>query len=118
MQNTQKGQTSTGCEGTKMEVKLRAASERYEIYDTKVGNVTSSLTFLKPGQETRGHSHPHEETYFFISGNGILRIDGEARPVHPKESVVIPADKFHQVMNGHNDTLVFLCVWQEQEDSK
>ena len=54
-------------------------NETYVLKDNKtLNNLVLSSTELKPGQQTRGHTHPgQEEVYYFIAGNGIMEINDE-----------------------------------------
>lgn len=95
-----------------MKAKLRIKDDRYEIYDVKLNGVICSMTFLEPEQETRGHSHPHEELYIFGSGTGLIDIDGERQIARPKMIIKILPGQFHRVINQNNQTLVFTCIWR------
>ena len=89
-------------------------NETYVLKDNKtLNNLVLSSTDLKPGQSTRGHSHPgQEEVYYFISGTGEMEIDNERFYVQGGTVVLIPDGAFHRVHNGSkNNTLYFVCVF-------
>ena len=53
-------------------------------------NLTLSKTFLKPGQETNGHSHENqEEIYFFVEGNATMIVGEEEFDANPEDVFII-----------------------------
>lgn len=66
---------------------------------------------LYPGRRTEAHRHPGtEEIYYFLSGRGRMRIEGEEDGVGPGDAVLIPPGLLHQAENSGTEPLVFLCV--------
>ncbi|MBA3746343.1 MAG: cupin domain-containing protein [Solirubrobacterales bacterium] len=62
------------------------------------------------GGVTDAHYHPvAEELYFFQSGRGRLRIDGEQRDVRAGECAVISPGVIHQLVNTGDEPLRLLC---------
>ena len=89
-------------------------NETYVLKDNKtLNNLVLSSTDLKPGQSTRGHSHPgQEEVYYFVSGTGEMELDGERFTVQGSDVVLIPDGAFHRVHNTQKySTLYFVCVF-------
>lgn len=89
-------------------------NETYLLKDNKaLKNLVLSSTELKPGQQTRGHSHPgQEEVYYFVSGKGAMQIDNELFEANAGDVFLIPDGAFHKVFNGSTtDTLYFVCVF-------
>lgn len=89
-------------------------NETYLLKDNKtLNNLVLSSTDLKPGQSTRGHSHPgQEEVYYFISGTGIMELGDEKFNVQGSDVVLIPDGVFHRVHNTQkHSTLYFVCVF-------
>lgn len=89
-------------------------NETYVLKDNKtLNNLVLSSTDLKPGQSTRGHSHPgQEEVYYFVSGIGEMQIDDNKFNVQGGDVVLIPDGAFHKVFNGSlKDPLYFVCVF-------
>lgn len=82
-------------------------------------NLTVSKTILKPGQETRGHSHDEqEEVYFFIQGEGQMILGEEKLDVQEGSLVLIEKGKFHKVINKSNAfPFVFICVFEKYDRS-
>lgn len=65
---------------------------------------------LQPGSETAEHYHPiSEELYYFVSGEGRMRLDGDEAPVAAGDCVVIPPGTPHKLWNTGTTPLVLLC---------
>ena len=65
---------------------------------------------VPPGGATMAHYHPvSEELYFFTSGAGRLRLDGEEREVRPGDCAVIAPGTEHKLFNTGQEPLVLLC---------
>jgi mannose-6-phosphate isomerase-like protein (cupin superfamily) len=89
-------------------------NETYVLKDNKtLKNLVLSSTMLKPGQQTRGHSHPgQEEVYHFVSGKGTIQIDDQMTIIGPGDIFLIPDGAFHKVFNISTDEpLYFVCVF-------
>lgn len=95
-------------------------SDVYTLEDNNLlENLTISKTTLKPGQETRGHSHDEqEEVYFFINGEGEMILGDDKFNVQEGSLVLIPKGKFHKVINRSNAfPLMFICVFEKYDRS-
>ncbi len=67
---------------------------------------------IEPGGATDPHDHADHEMFVFISGTGILTVDGEERQVGPEVTALLPAGSSHYVRNPSATTrLVFLSVY-------
>jgi mannose-6-phosphate isomerase-like protein (cupin superfamily) len=67
---------------------------------------------VEPGGTTDPHDHADHEMFVFLSGSGILTVDGEERPVGPEVAALLPAGSRHYVHNPSTTTrLVFLSVY-------
>ena len=89
-------------------------NETYVLKDNKfLKNLVLSSTNLKPGQSTRGHTHPgQEEVYHFVSGVGSIQIDNDLYDVSAGDVFLIPDGAFHKVFNGsESENLYFVCVF-------
>src|SRR5438132_1011021 len=63
---------------------------------------------LSAAATTQRHYHARtEEIYFILDGEGVLEVDGEHRPVHPGDAVLIPPGARHQITASA--ALRFLC---------
>ncbi len=89
-------------------------NETYVLKDNKtLNNLVLSSTDLKPGQSTRGHSHPgQEEVYYFVGGSGEMEVGEDRFQVQTGDVILIPDGAFHRVHNRRTDsTLYFVCVF-------
>jgi mannose-6-phosphate isomerase-like protein (cupin superfamily) len=65
---------------------------------------------VPPGGATDEHYHRvSEELYFFTSGTGRIRVDGEEREVGPGDCVVLAPGMRHKLFAGPDAPLVLLC---------
>ncbi len=71
------------------------------------GKATLGVRFvvweLLPGAAEGDHTHEdddnYEETYYFLSGKGVIRIEGEEFPVGPGDAYLVPAGVDHGLRN-------------------
>ena len=61
------------------------------------------------GGEVFPHSHPTHEFYFVMTGEGIMTVDGEERPVKASDLVYIPPDKVHSLRPTGNEKIHCFC---------
>ena len=65
---------------------------------------------VPPEGTTDEHYHEvSEEIYFFTSGTGRIRVDGEEREVGPGDCVVLSPGMRHKLFAGPDEPLVLLC---------
>lgn len=65
---------------------------------------------VSPGCYVREHTHDrHEEVIHFISGEPIVKLDGEETKVAPGASVFIGRNRKHSFINAGSDPMTF--VW-------
>lgn len=85
----------------------------YTLQDNNFGNnLTLSSTFLRANKCTNGHTHEgQEEVYMFISGQGMMEINGKTFPVTEGDVVCIEHGEFHKVYNTGHLGLYFVCVF-------
>lgn len=100
---------------------LVRSDERYDLYDASFEDgFTISMTILKPGRETRGHSHENQEAYLFLKGRGklLLRSEDGEEVVHevdanskPGQMFLIESNWFHKVINESDEDMIFVCLF-------
>ena len=56
------------------------------------------------------HRHEQAETYFVLSGTGVVTLDGIEHPVHPGSNVFIPGSCEHGIANTGPQALRFFYV--------
>lgn len=61
------------------------------------------------GSTTEHYHRVTEELYFFTSGRGRLRVDGEERDVKPGDCVVLAPGAVHKLWNTGDEPLRLLC---------
>jgi mannose-6-phosphate isomerase-like protein (cupin superfamily) len=88
-------------------------SSRYSIYDLPMKKLTTSLTILHPGKETRGHSHKEEEVYVVLKGKGVIQLDDEKSKVAARDIILIEKNVFHKVFNPTGEDLTFFCIFEK-----
>ncbi|SNT00029.1 Auxin binding protein [Noviherbaspirillum humi] len=66
---------------------------------------------IAPGGATPPHRHDCEEVVMCGSGEGELRIGGEAERFGSNMTVVIPANAEHQIVNVGNEPLQIVAVF-------
>jgi oxalate decarboxylase/phosphoglucose isomerase-like protein (cupin superfamily) len=72
----------------------------------------AAIASVRVGDATTPHSHDEEETFFVLSGNGMMTIDGETAPVGAQDVVYLPRGSTHTLANiGTDQPLVFLTVY-------
>lgn len=77
------------------------------------GSVAHSLAHitLPPGTAARKHYHPAaEESYFILSGKGLVTVGEEMQQISAGDAIAIPAMSVHQIANNGHDPLIFLAV--------
>jgi mannose-6-phosphate isomerase-like protein (cupin superfamily) len=92
--------------------RLVADDERYRIHDYDLGDLTVSVTELRGGKQTRGHSHgSNAEVYFFLGGRALMEV-GEEKFEIRRGAVLIPKGEFHRVVNKSKASdLLFVSVF-------
>lgn len=75
--------------------------------------LTCGVTEIGPGhpEPLYLHRHAQPEVYYFLSGVGNVRIDGQVYPVRQGTAVFVPGNAVHGVSNTGATTLVFLYVF-------
>jgi mannose-6-phosphate isomerase-like protein (cupin superfamily) len=77
---------------------------------TTAKNQSLAEATLDPGGETAEHYHPRaEELYYFVAGEGRMRLDEDEAPVAAGDCVVIPPGTPHKLWNSGSTPLVLLC---------
>lgn len=66
---------------------------------------------LPPGKASLKHYHPVvEESYFILSGQGRMMIDGKERMLCAGDGIAIPPNAVHQIFNDSSMNLEFLAI--------
>lgn len=75
---------------------------------------------LEKGTASLPHRLKGSETYYILSGKGIIYINDEAHPLEEGSIIWVPPMANQWVENTGDSTLLFLCIvepfWQEEEE--
>ena len=75
---------------------------------------------LDPGVSEGNHihedDHNYEETYYFLSGEGVMWIDGEDVPVSAGDAVLVPPGVDHGFRNTGGDPLRLVLLYGKPRD--
>jgi mannose-6-phosphate isomerase-like protein (cupin superfamily) len=79
--------------------------------DSVSGKIESGITLLYPGCRTKGHSHnDREEVYFFLSGKGVMGVDGVDYEVEAGDTFYVKPGPFHTTKNPHDKPFEFFWI--------
>ena len=80
---------------------------------TASNQLTAGIAEIPVGADIpeRGHTHDAAEIYFFISGAGLMSVNGEIARVLAGDTVFIPEGAEHFAANDGPEPLrLFLCI--------
>ncbi len=83
------------------------------------GQATLGVRFavweLPPGASEGDHTHSgdddYEETYYFLSGEGVISIEGQRLPVRPGDAFLVPAGVAHGLSNTGSGPLRLVLLF-------
>lgn len=94
-----------------------AQNDLYDLYDYHLEGVTVSVTELKAGKATRGHSHSDAELYIFQS-DAVVRVGHKTYEVKEGQMLLVGPRQFHRVYTKGKATARFVCVFSGTRDAK
>lgn len=75
---------------------------------------------VAPGQTTWLHALRTSEVYYLLSGEGVMKIDGEEARIGQGDTVYIPPHAKQQITNIGTADLLFLCIvdpaWRKEDE--
>jgi len=75
---------------------------------------------LARGETSLPHRLKTSEVYYFISGRGLMHVDGETASVGPEQALYVPPGALQHLENSGTEELVFLCIvdpaWQKEDE--
>jgi mannose-6-phosphate isomerase-like protein (cupin superfamily) len=78
--------------------------------NSSIRNQSLAEATIAVGTSTQEHYHPKsEEIYYFLSGTGRMKLNGEMRDVGPQDAIAIPPGAHHKIWNSGEVSLVLLC---------
>ncbi len=66
---------------------------------------------LAPGAATPPHSHDCDEVVMCHAGQGELHVDGEVHAFGRDQTIILPRDRLHQILNTGDSPLEILGVF-------
>jgi mannose-6-phosphate isomerase-like protein (cupin superfamily) len=86
----------------------------HELGGLTTGGLTQhSLAYITvpPGVQSPKHYHPAvEESYYILSGQARMVVDGESQQVGPGQMIAIGLNQVHQIFNESDSPLVMLVT--------
>lgn len=70
------------------------------------------------GQSLEAHRHKEHETYYVLSGSGVVTIEHVEYPVEPDTMIFIPGDALHQINNYNDEPLRILYLFATDDFGK
>ncbi|NLX06050.1 MAG: cupin domain-containing protein [Phycisphaerae bacterium] len=77
---------------------------------TGAKHITTSLVEMDAGGRQHVHSHPTEQCYFIIEGAGEMTVGGQTQPVTAGDTVFIPSNAPHGLVNTGGGVLRYLSA--------
>lgn len=74
-------------------------------------NMVMGVARLRQGESLEPHRHAEPETYFVLSGRGIVTVEGIEHAVEAGTMVFIPGNARHQIVNVDDEELQLLYVF-------
>ena len=96
------------------QVAMRGKAQWKEILGSASGcqnDMTMGVVRLKKGESLEPHRHSQPETYFTLSGQGTVTINGEVFAVDPGRMLFIPGNATHQINNENEEDLLILYAF-------
>ena len=80
---------------------------------TASNQLTAGIAEIPVGADApeRGHTHDAAEIYYFISGTGYMKVDGEIARVAAGDTVFIPEGAEHFAANDGSESLRLFYVF-------
>lgn len=102
-------------------------TELRELFHPETDDIPVSYSLahaiIRPGQRSiRHHLEGRSEVYYLLSGEGVMHIDAESRPVRAGDALLIPPGAVQFLENTGTADLLFLAIvepaWRAEADLK
>ena len=82
------------------------------VAESTVGakHITTSFVEMAPGGVQKPHRHETEQCYMILEGNGSMEVDDEKAPVGPGDTIFIPSNSLHGLINDGEITLKYFSA--------
>jgi mannose-6-phosphate isomerase-like protein (cupin superfamily) len=90
------------------------------VSETATGakHLTTSLVEMEIDGRQHVHAHETEQAYFIIEGKGMMQVNDEQREVGKGDSIFIPSNAKHGLINTGSGKLVYLSAGSPPFGSK
>ena len=78
--------------------------------DHGVPNFEMRRFAVKKGGHTPYHQHDFEHEIYVMSGEGVMKFEGEDHTLHPEDVIYVPVNDWHQFRNAGDADFVFMCL--------
>ena len=79
--------------------------------DEGAPNFIMRIFDVEPGFSSPYHDHPWEHEIFIINGQGTVKdVAQEESPIREGDTIFIPSDEKHCIINTGESTLRFMCL--------
>ena len=69
------------------------------------------LQTMEPGAATPPHRHDCDEVVVILAGRGELHVGGKVQAFGPQQTIVLPADVDHRIVNSGDEPLLTLAAF-------
>ena len=88
--------------------------EEYFASFLNTKSIEAGIIRLRKNQKDAQTSHPLDELYYVIKGDGNINIDGKAHRVHSGSVIFVPSNIFHNFY-GNNEELIVLYIFSKHK---
>ena len=74
-------------------------------------DLTLGVALLRKGDTLAPHRHAQPETYFGLSGRGLVTVEGEVHVLTPGTAIFIPGGAEHQIHNDSDEDFQLLYTF-------
>ncbi len=92
-------------------------TDEYDLFDYRLEGVTVSVTEIKAGKATRGHSHSNAECYIF-QDDCVVRLGHKTYEVSKGQMLLVRPNEFHRVYAKPGRPARFVCLFAGTRDEK
>lgn len=75
------------------------------------GGLVTGVARIEPGAKLSRHHHEPEETYYVLSGSGLIEIEDTRQEIGPGTAVFIPPNAKHALRCTGPEPLVFIFTF-------
>ncbi len=82
------------------------------VAESTVGakHITTSLVEMEPSGIQKPHHHKTEQCYVILEGQGVMVVDGEQADVRSGDTIFIPSNSVHSLVNDGTTILKYLSA--------